>query len=148
YSEASAAGPLTPDTFNGHRAVTAAVAPGVLVHDSWAVDQATGGISRLGELVQPMVSGPWDRVDITPFRANTVGNELVAPSYSAVGFRYSTGYAIHFYRLDPAGVPVNEGAVSISTPVEDVGVAPLGRGGVMAATRAGDDTVELQAWEA
>lgn len=37
--------PLTTDVFNGHRAVTAAIAPGVLVHDVWGVDQATGEIT-------------------------------------------------------------------------------------------------------
>ena len=47
YGMVSAAGPLTADVFNGHRAVTAAVAPGVLVHDVWAVDPASGAISRV-----------------------------------------------------------------------------------------------------
>jgi D-alanyl-D-alanine carboxypeptidase len=147
FSEVSMAGPLSPDVFNGHRAVTAAIAPGVLVHDAWAVDQTTGGISRLGELAQPMVSGPWDRVEVTPFRVNLLKNELVAPSYYAAGFRYAGSYAVHYYRLDPTGTPVLEGAVSISTPVENVGVAPLGTGGVMSASRAANDTVELRAWD-
>ena len=51
YSEVAMAGPLTTDVFNGHRAVTAAVAPGVLVQDVWGVDETTGEISLLGELV-------------------------------------------------------------------------------------------------
>jgi D-alanyl-D-alanine carboxypeptidase len=148
YSEVSMAGPLTADAFNGHRAVTASIATGVLVHDVWAVDATTGAISRLGELAETMISGPWDRVAITPFRVNMLESELVTPSYYATGFRYSGGYGLFFYRLDASGAPVREGAVSSVTPVDDVDVAPLGVGGVMALSREPDGSVELHAWDA
>ena len=52
YSEVATAGPLTTDVFNGHRAVTASITPGQLVHDVWGVDETTGEISLLGELAQ------------------------------------------------------------------------------------------------
>jgi hypothetical protein len=85
YSEVSMAGPLTTDVFNGHRAVTAAIAPGVLVHHVWGVDQATGEITLLGELVQ---GGTRDQVEITPFSVNTTSpGELFPPVYYATGFR-------------------------------------------------------------
>ena len=145
YSEVSTAGPLTTDVFNGHRAVTAAVAPGVLVHDVWGVDQTSGAIVRLGELVE---AGDRDDVDITPFPVPVSSNEPSAPTYYATAFRYPQGYALAFYRIDGNGSPVNEGAFSTSTQVEDVDVAPLGVGGVFTASLQGDGTVELRAWEA
>jgi D-alanyl-D-alanine carboxypeptidase len=145
YSELSMAGPLTPDVFNGHRAVTAAVAPGVLVHDVWGVDQTSGAITRLGELVE---AGDRDDVQITPFSVPVSSNEPSAPTYYATAFRYPQGYALAFYRIDGSGAPVDEGAFSTFNQVEDVGVAGLGVGGVLTASLQGDGTVELRAWEA
>jgi hypothetical protein len=75
-------------------------------------------------------------------------NEPSAPTYYATAFGYPQGYALAFYRIDANGVPVNEGAFSTFTQVEDVGVAPLGVGGVLTASLRGDGTVELRAWEA
>jgi D-alanyl-D-alanine carboxypeptidase len=145
YSEVSIAGPLKTDVYNGHRAVTASIAPGLLVHDVWGVDPVTGAISRLGELVAP---GNRDGVEITPFAVHTNANELVPPSYYATAFRSIGGYALFFYRIDADGTPINEGAISAIGPVEAVDAAPLGVGGVMAASRAATGGVELRAWEA
>ena len=145
YSEVSMAGPQTADVSNNHRAVTASIAPGLLVHDVWGVDPATGVISRLGELAE---AGSLDKVHITPISVKTVKGELVPPSYYATALRYSSGYAIFFFRIDASGTPVDEGAVSTFSPVEDVDVAPLGVGGVMSASRDGTGAVELRAWEA
>jgi D-alanyl-D-alanine carboxypeptidase len=146
YSEVSTAGPLTTDVFNGHRAVTAAIAPGLLVHDVWGVDPTSGVISRLGELAEP---GTRDNVEITPFSVNaSSAGELFPPAYYATALRYSGGYALFFYRIDAGGTPVDEGAISTFVPVSDVGVAPLGVGGVMSASLQANGTVELRAWDA
>lgn len=146
YSEVSLAGPLTPDVYNGHRAVTAAIAPGVRVHQTWSVEEATGSIAQLGELAE----GPWtnDKVEIVPLAVPALNGELFAPTYYATALRYSAGYAILFYRIDATGTPVPEGGVSTLVPVEDVGAARLGVGGVVSASREADGTVELSAWEA
>jgi D-alanyl-D-alanine carboxypeptidase len=133
YSEVSMAGPSTTDIFNGHRAVTAAIAPGVLVHDVWGVDQDTGEITRLGELVD---AGTRDQVEITPFSVNTTfPGELFPPSYYATGYRSFGDGAVRFYRIDADGTPVNEGSwtSSVAGAVDDVGVASLGTGGVLTA---------------
>ena len=145
YSEISIAGPQTTDIYNQHRAVTASIAPGVLVHDVWGVNPTSGGITRLGELAQ---GGTRDRVQITSFQVNTLEGELFPPTYYATAFRHSSGYALFFYRIDATGTPVHEGAISALSSIEDVGVAPLGVGGVMSASREGNGTVELRAWEA
>jgi D-alanyl-D-alanine carboxypeptidase len=146
YSEVSMAGPLTTDVFNGHRAVTAAIAPGVLVHDVWGVDQTTGEISLLGDLVQ---GGTRDRVEITPFYVNTTfEGELFPPVYYATAFRSSGNAAMRFYRIDTGGTPVNEATWSTTDPILDIGVAQLGVAGVMAAQLEADGTVELRALDA
>jgi hypothetical protein len=146
YSEVSIAGPLAPDVFNGHRAVTAAHAPGLLVDDVWGVDQATGVITRLGELAEgTTVTG---KVDVTPFAVNTTPGELFPPTYYATVARYAGGYSLEYFRVDPTGKPVVEGGIQALTPVADDSVASLGVGGVMSASLQGDGTVELRAWEA
>jgi D-alanyl-D-alanine carboxypeptidase len=146
YSEVAMAGPLTTDVFNGHRAVTAAIAPGVLVHDVWGVDEVTGEITRLGELAQP---GTRDRVEISPFFVNTTfDGELFPPVYYATGFRSNGIGAIRFYRIDASGDPVNEAFIGSNTAADEIGVAPLGTGGVMSALRGPDGTVQLIAWDA
>jgi D-alanyl-D-alanine carboxypeptidase len=146
YSEVSMAGPLTTDVFNGHRAVTAAIAPGLLVHDVWGVDETTGAISRLGELAQ---SGSPDRPEISPFFVNpTFDGELFPPVYYATAFRSFGKSAIRFLRIDEDGSPVSEASWFGGDAVEDIGVAPLGTGGVMEAQLEGDGTVELRALDA
>jgi D-alanyl-D-alanine carboxypeptidase len=146
YSEVAMAGPLTTDVFTGHRAVTAAIAPGVLVHDVWGVDSATGAITRLGELVQ---AGTRDKVEISPFFVNTTfDGELFPPAYYATAFRANGNLAIRFYRIDSSGDPVDEGFQSTTFPIDEAGVAPLGTAGVMSALRAADGTVRLIAWDA
>jgi D-alanyl-D-alanine carboxypeptidase len=146
YSEVAMAGPLTTDVFTGHRAVTAAIAPGVLVHDVWGVDSATGAITRLGELVQ---AGTRDKVEISPFFVNTTfDGELFPPAYYATAFRANGNLAIRFYRIASGGDPVDEGLESTSFPIDRAGVAPLGTAGVMSALHADDGTVQLIAWDA
>jgi D-alanyl-D-alanine carboxypeptidase len=146
YSEVAMAGPLTTDVFTGHRAVTAAIAPGVLVHDVWGVDSATGAITRLGELVQ---AGTRDKVEITPFFVNTTfDGELFPPAYYATVFRANGNLAIRFYRIASSGDPVDEGSKSTSFPIDKADVAPLGTAGVMSALHAADGTVQLIAWDA
>jgi hypothetical protein len=146
YSEVAIAGPLTTDVFNGHRAVTAAIAPNALVHDVWAVDEATGAITRLGELVQ---AGTRGNVEISPFFVNTTfDGELFPPAYYATAFRSSGNLTIRFYRIDSAGDPVDEGLQSTAFAIEEAGLAPLGIAGVMSALRAADGTVQLIAWDA
>jgi D-alanyl-D-alanine carboxypeptidase len=146
YSEVAMAGPLTTDVFTGHRAVTAAIAPGVLVHDVWGVDSSTGAITRLGELVQ---AGTRDKVEISPFFVNsTFDGELFPPAYYATAFRANGNLAIRFYRIASSGDPVDEGLQSTSFPIEKAGIAPLGTAGVMSALHAADGTVRLIAWDA
>jgi D-alanyl-D-alanine carboxypeptidase (penicillin-binding protein 5/6) len=146
YNEVAMAGPLTTDVFTGHRAVTAAIAPGVLVHDVWGVDSATGAITRLGELVQ---AGTRDKVEISPFYVNTTfDGELFPPAYYATAFRANGNLSIRFYRIDSSGDPVDEGAKSTTFPIDEAGVAPLGTAGVMSALHAADGTVRLIAWDA
>ena len=50
--------------------------------------------------------------------------------------------------IDAGGAPVPAGQASTSSLVEEIDVAPLGTGGVMAALRGVDGSVELTAWEA
>ncbi len=146
YSEVAMAGPLTTDVFAGHRAVTAAIAGGALVHDVWAVDQTSGEISLLGELFQ---SGNRDNVEITPFYVNTTfEGELFPPVYYVTAFRSSGNMAMRFYRIDASGDPVNAGVASTGIQIDDVGVAPLGIGGVMSALHSADGTAQLIAWDA
>jgi D-alanyl-D-alanine carboxypeptidase len=145
YSEVAAAGPLSADLSNGHRAVTAAIAPGQLVHDVWAVDETTGAISRLGHLVE---QGNRDRVEISPFLVDAVDGELFPPVHYATAFRIGGQAAIRFYRIDASGAPVAAGLAATTSPVEGIDVAPLGTGGVLAALRGVDGSVELVAWEA
>lgn len=146
YSEVSMAGPSTTDIFNGHRAVTAAIAPGVLAHDVWGVDQTTGEITRLGELVE---DGTRDQVEITPFSVNTTfDGELFPPVYYATSFRSSGIAVVRFYRIDAPGTPVDEGFWSTLLGADDVGVAPLGTGGVMTAVLEPGGAVELVAVDA
>jgi D-alanyl-D-alanine carboxypeptidase len=146
YSEVSMAGPSTTDIFNGHRAITAAIAPGVLVHDVWGVNQTTGEITRLGELVE---GGTRDQVEITPFSVNTTSpGELFPPVYYATSFRSSGIAVVRFYRINAAGTPVDEGFWSTLLGADDVGVAPLGTGGVMTAVLEPGGTVELVAVDA
>jgi hypothetical protein len=107
--------------------VTAAIGPGVLVHDVWGVDSATGAITRLGELVQ---AGTRDRVEISPFAVNTTfAGELFPPAYYATAFRSNGNLTIRFYRIASSGDPVDEGLQGTSFPIDEVGVAPLGDGG-------------------
>jgi D-alanyl-D-alanine carboxypeptidase len=146
YSEVVMAGPLTTDVFNGHRAVTAAAAPGVMVQDVWAVDETTGEISLLGELVQ---AGTRDRLEITPFFVNTTfAGELFPPVYYATAFRAGNQAVVRFYRIDSSGNPVNEGVLTNTALVDELGVAPLGTGGVMFTMLKQDGTVELLALDA
>ncbi len=146
YSEVSMAGPSTTDIFNGHRAVTAAIAPGVLVHDVWGVDPVTGAVTRLGELAQ---AGSRDQVEITSFSVNTTfAGELFPPAYYATGFRSSGDAAIRFYRIDASGTPVSEALWNSGQAADDVGVAALGTGGVMTALLEPGGAVELVAVDA
>ena len=146
YSEVAMAGPLTTDVFTGHRAMTAAIAPGALVHDVWGVDAVTGAITRLGELVQ---AGARDRVEISPFYVNTTfDGELFPPAYYATAFRANGNLGLRFYRIAGSGDPVDEGFQSTSFPIDRAGVAPLGTAGVMSALHAADGTVRLIAWDA
>jgi len=145
YSEVALAGPLTSD-LSGHGAVTAAVAPGVLVHDSWDVDATTGEITRLGELVE---AGNRDRIEITPFFVSTVfEGELFPPAYYATVFRANGNLSMRFHLIDSAGTPVQAGSVNTAVPMEEAAAAPLGIGGVMSAQRLPGGAVELIAWEA
>jgi serine-type D-Ala-D-Ala carboxypeptidase (penicillin-binding protein 5/6) len=145
YSELSVAGPLTTDAFNGHRAVTAAVSSGDLVHDVWAVDSTSGEISLLGELFE---GGNRDRPAISPFFVNrTSPGELFPPVYYATAVRSGGVATLRFYRINATGTPVLEEAWSTDA-ADEVGVAPLGIGGVMYALRKADGSVELNALDA
>jgi D-alanyl-D-alanine carboxypeptidase len=145
YSEAVAAAPLTTGLLV-HQAVTAAVAPGVLVHDVWSVDPTTGEIGLLGELVQ---AGTQRGVEFSPFFVDTTfEGELFPPAYYATAFRASNGdLAMRFYRIAASGDPVQAGSVGTALATEEVGIAPLGIGGLLSAQRAADGGVELIAWE-
>lgn len=147
YSEVAAASPLTTDVFTGHRAVTAAIAPGVLVHEVWGVDETTGEISSLGELVQVDTR---DQIEITPVFVNTTfEGELFPPVYYATTYRRSGGQmSIGFYRISSSGNPVSEEVLDSGLAVEEADIAPLGVGGVFTATRAPDGSVNLIAWDA
>jgi D-alanyl-D-alanine carboxypeptidase len=145
YSEVSVAGPLTTDAFNGHRAVTAAISSGDLVHDVWAVDATTGEISLLGELSE---SGNRDRPELSAFFVNTAfEGELFPPVYYATAVRSGGVATLRFYRINATGTPVLEETWSTDV-AEEVGVAPLGVAGVMYALRKADGTVELKALDA
>lgn len=118
--------PLNTDVYNGHRAVTAVVADGHLIHDVWGADPSTGAITRLGELFPPVycASAFW----------NDDGNS-----------------AIRFYRIDAGGTPVKEGTTPVSaTNAFDVRLAPLGVSGVIQSVRDddGENEVELTVYEA
>jgi D-alanyl-D-alanine carboxypeptidase len=145
YSEVSVAGPVSTDTFNGHRAVTAAVSSGDLVHDVWSVDATTGEIGLLGELFE---SGNRDRPEISPFFVNTTSpGELFPPVYYATAVRSGGVATARFYRINATGSPVLAETWSTDA-AEDVDVAPLGVGGVMYALRKADGSVELRALDA
>jgi D-alanyl-D-alanine carboxypeptidase len=145
YSDVSIAEPLTTDVFNGHRAVTAAISSGDLVHDVWAVDSGAGEISRLGELFE---SGNRDRPEISAFFVNTTfAGELFPPVYYATAVRSGGIATLRFYRINATGTPVLEETWSTDA-AEEVAVAPLGISGVMYALRKADGSVELGALDA
>lgn len=148
YDEVSMAGPLQPDIFTGHRAVTAArtQGPELLVHGVWGVDPASGEISLLGELAQ---AGIRENIEISPFLVNrTFEGELFTPAYYATAFRTVGELEIRFYRVGVDGGPVNAGVVNTGIEAVDLGVAPLGVAGVMTAVRDGENDVQLVAWDA
>jgi hypothetical protein len=145
YSEVAMAGPLTIDVSNGHRAVTAAIAPGELVHDVWGVDEATGEITLLGELAQASTRA---RVEISPFFVNTTfEGELFPPVYYATVARGGGNAVIRFYRIDATGTPVDEGLATPGIAMEEAGLAPLGTGGLLAAILTPGGSVELLAYD-
>jgi D-alanyl-D-alanine carboxypeptidase len=144
YTEVAMGVPRTSDV-SGHEAVTVAVGPGALVHDVWAVDETTGEITRLGQLVQ---GGTWGRVEISPFLVNTVDGELFPPAYYATALRSGGQVVVRPYRIDAGGDPVDEGTLSLAVGAVPAGVAPLGTGGLMLAVREPGDTVELIALDA
>ena len=124
YSEVAAAGPLTTDVFNGHRAVTASIAPGQLVHDVWGVDETTGEISLLGELAQASTR---EAVEISPFFVNTTfEGEPFPPVYYATVARGGGNAVIRFYRITAPGAPVDAGLATTGIAMEEAGLAPLG----------------------
>jgi D-alanyl-D-alanine carboxypeptidase len=144
YTEVAAGVPLTSD-LSGHRAVTAALTPGVMVHDVWDVDETTGEIGLMGELVQ---GGLRDGVGITPFLVNTVfEGELFPPAYYATTFRSGGMQVIRYYRIGLDGTPIQEGLIAGGF-VEEVAAARLGIGGLLVASRQADGTVQLDVWEA
>jgi hypothetical protein len=144
YAEVAAGAPLTSD-LSGHEAITVALTPGVMVHDVWAVDETTGAISLMGELLQ---GGLRDGVGITPFLVNTVfDGELFPPAYYATTFRSGGMQVIRYYRVGLDGTPIQEGLIAGGF-VEEVAAARLGIGGLMVASREADGTVQLDAWEA
>jgi hypothetical protein len=146
YTEVAMAGPLTTDVFSGHRATTAAVTASQLVHHTWTVDPESGAITRLGELAESMVG---DGAEISPFFVNTTfDGELFPPVYYATALGVGGNLALRFYRISASGSPVLAHGVVTTLDADDVGVAPLGIGGVMSARRAPDGTVELIAWDA
>ena len=146
YTEVAMAGPLTTDVFSGHRAATASATASQLVHHTWTVDPGTGAISRLGELAESVVGSG---AEISPFLVNTTfDGELFPPVYYATALRVGGNLAIRFYRISATGDPVLEDAVVTAFDADDVGVAPLGIGGVMSARQAPDGSVELIAWDA
>lgn len=145
YSEVAMAGPLTTDVFNGHRAVTASIAPGQLVHDVWGVDQATGEITLLGELAQASTR---EKVEISPFFVNTTfEGELFPPVYYATVARGGGDAIIRFYRIDATGAPDDEGLLTTGVAMEEAGLAPLGTGGLFAAILMPGGAVELLAYD-
>lgn len=150
FTQVAIAGPLNTDVFNGHRAATAAVAGGGIVHDVWSVDAATGAISRLGELFENIAKS---NVAISPLPVETVApGELFPPVYYATASWDDGGNAsIRYYRIDATGTPVKEGQATVSaTSAYDVRVAPLGVAGVITSARDddGDNEVELSVYEA
>jgi len=148
YTEVAVAGPLTTDVLNGHRAVTAALGIGVLVQDVWGVDQATGAISRLGELKD---WGTKSNVTISPFVVNAAfDGEFSPPVYYATAYRRYGYLEIRFNRIDATGTPVDEGSTwpSNTIPVDRVRLVPLGTGGLMSAIRDPQGNVRLVAWDA
>jgi len=150
YQQIVIAGPLNTDVYNGHRAATAAIASGVLVHHAWAVDQATGAIGRLGELAENTSA---TNLAIAPQPVETVyEGELFPPVYYSTALWSPGGSSrIRFYRIDPTGTPVNEGAVTATaSAAHDVRVAPLGVAGLIQSVRDddGDNEVELSVFEA
>ena len=145
YTEVAAAGPLTTDVFNGHRAVAAAIVPGVLVHDVWGVDQATGVISLLGELAQGSTR---EAVEISPFFVNTTfedeGSRLSITQRVARG---GGNAIIRFYRITAPGAPVDAGLATTTIAMDEAGLAPLGTGGLLAAILTPGGAVELLAYD-
>ncbi|HEU0304549.1 MAG TPA: serine hydrolase [Gaiellaceae bacterium] len=145
YSEVAMAGPLTTDVFNGHRAVTASIAPGQFVHDVWGVDQATGEITLLGELVQASIR---HEVEISPFFVNTTfEGELFPPVYYATVARGAGVAVIRFYRITVPGAPVDAGLATTGIAMEGAGLAPLATGGLFAAILTPGGAAELLAFD-
>jgi D-alanyl-D-alanine carboxypeptidase len=143
WSEIAIAGPLTSDVYNGHKAVTAAVAPDLgntVVHQVWGVDPATGQITQLGS---KFTSAKGTHVTLSPFPVTPAFAGELLPSYYATGFRDDLGnLALRFFRIDGAGSPVDEGAGNayggpqFGNPAGDqLRLAPLGTSGVLAITR-------------
>jgi hypothetical protein len=150
WTKVAIAGPLNTDVYNGHRAVTAAVADGHLIHDVWGADPSTGAITRLGELFENTTTS---NVTISPLPVETVyQGELFPPVYYASAFWNDDGNSvIRFYRIDAGGTPVKEGTTPVSaTNAFDVRLAPLGVSGVIQSVRDddGDNEVELTVYEA
>jgi hypothetical protein len=152
FTEVAISGTRPGDVPNG-RAVTATVRNyfGLteLYDDVWAVDHATGMISKLGELKEPFTHA---NVAITPFSVTTADGERQAPEYFAVGFRNTIGapgdLELSVNRIDASGKPVHEGArYNSGIPAEQVRLAPLATSGLMAATRDVQGHVQLMAWE-
>lgn len=150
YTKVAIAGPLNTDVYSGHRAATAAVAGGDLVHHTWTVDPSSGAVTRLGELFEDKSTS---NVAIAPLPVETVfEGELFPPVYYATAYWNDGGNAVvRFYRIDPTGMPVMEGATNVSaTGAYDVRVASLGVSGVIHTARDddGDGEVELTVYEA
>lgn len=150
YTKVAIAGPLNTDVYNGHRAATAAVASGDLVQHTWTIDPSTGVITRLGELLEDRSI---THVAIAPLPVETVyEGELFPPVYYSTAYWSEGGNAVvRFYRIDPSGTPVQEGATTVSaTNAYDVRVAPLGVAGVFHSARDddGDGEIELTVYDA
>jgi D-alanyl-D-alanine carboxypeptidase len=142
YSEVAMAGPLTTDV--GHQAVTAAIAPGQLVHDVWGVNEATGEITLLGELAQASTRA---NVEISPFFVNTTFEGELPPVYYATVARGGGNAVIRFYRIDASGTPVDEGLATPGIAMDEAGLAPLGTGGLLVAILTPGGSVELLAYD-
>ena len=152
FTEVAISGTRPGDVLNG-RAFTATVGnyfgQNKLYDDVWTVDHATGKISKLGELQEPFNHA---NVAITPIAVATASGERQAPEYFAVGYRNTIGapgyLELSVNRIDATGEPVHEGHLYNSgIPAEQVRLAPLGTGGLMAALRDAQGHVQLTAWD-